>query len=70
MSIFENTYYAGVIVLTCVLDSQSGSLLIVGRLLSGNHMGHTCNNLSTDVWGDVIGSYGPVRRCILYRVML
>lgn len=36
--IFENTYFAGVAMLTCLLFSQSGSLLIVGRLLSGNQM--------------------------------
>lgn len=50
--IFENTYSAGVVMLTCPLFSQSGSLLIVVRLLKGNQMevvGYTCNNLSTDV---------------------
>lgn len=50
---FENTYSAGVLVLSCLLVS----LLIVGMLLSGNHMkvkGHIRNNLSTDVWRGVV----------------
>lgn len=45
--------------LTCVLDSQSGSLLIVVRVLPRNYIGHACNYLSTDVWEDVIGSSWP-----------
>lgn len=54
MSIFEITYSAGVVVHLLVL--QSGSFLIVGRLLPGNQLKavrFTFNNLSTDLRGIV-----------------